>query len=196
MTTDIQYETPTWNHIYDMLLNQAQKIRKKGYNFDFAIGIARGGLISTRILCDLLEIPEFTIIQIEYYIGIAETKIQPIIKQGLSIPIRDKKILLIDDISDSGKSLTVALNHLKTHNPKEIKTATLYFKPGTLMVPDFFENQTNSWVVFPWEIKETLDKIIHEKQGKRTQKQEIGQLVKAGLPRQLVDKLLSDTQME
>jgi hypothetical protein len=48
--------------------------------------------------------------------------------------------------------------------------------------------------VFPWEIKETLRKITQKFEGKRAAKKEIAKLVKAGLPKHLVEELLKNIQ--
>ncbi|NLB77106.1 MAG: hypothetical protein GX799_11705, partial [Crenarchaeota archaeon] len=58
MASTIQYEIPTWNQIYDMLLSQAKKIQKTDYTPDIIVAIIRGGLIPARILTDLLEVPQ------------------------------------------------------------------------------------------------------------------------------------------
>ena len=194
MSANTQYEVPTWNQIYDMLLDQAQKIQGDGYKPDVIIGIARGGLVTARILSDLLETPELAIIQIEYYVSIAQPRQEPILKQGLSTPLTGKKTLLVDDISDTGKSLQLAKNHLQQQGAKEIKTATLYAKPQTITKPDYYEKQTSHWIVFPWDAKETVRKIIQKHEGKRATSKEIAKLVRAGLPKQLAEKFLKDMQ--
>lgn len=194
MSAIIQYEVPTWNQIYDMLLDQAQKIQGDGYKPDIIIGIARGGLVPARILSDLLETPELSIIQIEYYLSIAKPRQEPILKQGLSTPLTGKKTLLVDDVSDTGKSLQLAKNHLQQQGAKEIKTATLYAKPQTITKPDYCEKQTSRWIVFPWDTKETVRKIIQKQEGKRAASKETTKLVKAGLPKQLAEKYLKDMQ--
>ena len=194
MSANTQYEVPTWNQIYDMLLDQAQKIQGDGYKPDIIIGIARGGLVPARILSDLLETPELAIIQIEYYVNIAQPRQEPILKQGISTPLTGKKTLLVDDISDTGKSLQLAKNHLQQQGAKEIKTATLYAKPQTITKPDYYEKQTSHWIVFPWDAKETVRKIIQKHEGKRATSKEIAKLVRAGLPKQLAEKFLKDMQ--
>lgn len=194
MAANTQYEVPTWNQIYDMLLDQAQKIQREDYKLDIIIAIARGGLVPARILSDLLGIPEIAIIQIEYYVSIAQPRQEPILKQGLSTSLTGKKTLLVDDISDSGKSLQLAKNHLQQQGAKEIKTATLYAKPQTITKPDYYEKQTSYWIVFPWDAKETVRKISQKQEGKRATSKEIAKLVRAGLPKQLAEKFLNDMQ--
>jgi Predicted phosphoribosyltransferases len=189
---NVDYEVPTWNQIYEMLFCQAQKIKTQNYRPELIVAIARGGLVPARILSDLLENPNLNFIQIEFYTNINLTLQQPILKQTFTTKVAGKKMLLIDDISDSGKSLRFAKNHLQQQGAIEIKTATLYQKKQSISTPDFYEEQTTNWVVFPWDTIETLRKIIQRPLGKRSLNQEVAKLVKAGLPKQLSEKLLKD----
>ena len=52
-----EFEVPTWNQIYEMLLSQAEKIRKSGFKPNITIAISRGGWLPARVLSDLLENP-------------------------------------------------------------------------------------------------------------------------------------------
>jgi len=189
-----KYEIPTWNQIYDMLLHQAQKIQADGYKPDIIIGIARGGIVPSRTLSDLLETRELATFQIEYYDDINQTKKEPILKQCLNMQLTDKKTLLVDDISDSGSSLQLAKKHLQRQGAKENKIATLYTKPETTTKPDYYEKLTSEWVIFPWDAKETVRKIIEKQAGKSVTGKEIAKLVKAGMPKQLVEKFLLDME--
>jgi hypothetical protein len=190
MATNIEYEVPTWNQIYDMLLSQTQKIQSQNYKPDIIIAIAKGGLIPARTLTDLLETQELGYIHIEFYKEINRTRQEPTLKQNLTIQVLGKKTLLVDDIADTGRSLNLAKTYLQQQGACQIKTATLYKKPQSSTTPDFYEKQTASWVVFPWDTKETLRKIIQRQHGKRRLNHEVAKLVKAGLPKQLAEKLL------
>ncbi len=192
MESNIEYEVPTWNQIYEMLLSQTQKILSQKYSPDIVVAVTRGGLIPARILADLLETRELTTIQIEFYLDINQTNTKPTLKQPLTVNVAGKKILVVDDIADSGESLKLAKTHIQVKAAKEIKTATLYQKPQSIITPDFYERQTTNWVVFPWETKETLRKIIQKQLSKRAFNQEISKLVKAGLSKQLAEKLLKE----
>ncbi len=186
------YEVPSWNQIYKMILSQAQKIRADGYRPDIIVGIARGGLVPSRILADLLETRDFAIITIEYYVGINKTKQEPVLKQCLHTQLSGKKVLLVDDVSDGGRSLQVAKKHLEEQAAKEIRIATVYCKPGTITLPDYFEKETSRWIIFPWEARETLSKIILKMNGKSRVDKEVNNLIEAGLPKQLAYRFLKD----
>jgi hypoxanthine phosphoribosyltransferase len=73
-----------------------------------------------------------------------------------------------------------------------VRIATLYYKPLSVTKPDFYEKETRRWVVFPWETKETIRKIVEKYRDKSAVSLEVAKLVKAGLPKQLVAKLLKE----
>lgn len=71
----------------------------------------------------------------------------------------EDRLLVIDDVFDSGRSIRAFLDELKQrcrHNmPREIRIATVYYKPSrnrTDLMPDFHVHQTEEWLVFPHEI--------------------------------------------
>lgn len=189
-----KYEVPTWNKIYDSLLNQSQKIQKQTEKIDLILGISKGGLIPARILADFLQVSEIITIQVKFYIGIAQTHDEPIIIQPLTVNLSGKKILVVDDIADTGKSLKIVIEHLESLGITEIKTATLYLNNRSVIKPDFYEEITDKWVVFPWEIKETVQKIVKEHKSKRESKREIKLLIESGLPEQTAEKVMKIVQ--
>jgi hypoxanthine phosphoribosyltransferase len=175
-----------------MLLSQSEKICQTPYKPDIIVAIAQGGTIPMRILTDILNPPQTTTIQIELYTSIAHPNTQPTLKQPLTVPVNDKKILLVDDISDSGQTLNLAKQHLTEKGATEIKTATLYAKPTTQTPPNYAEKTTTNWVVFPWEIKETLQNILkkHKKDDIPAINNEFTKLIKAGMPNHLLKHVL------
>lgn len=193
---DIEFDVPTWSQVYEMLMDMAKMIRVENFHPDVVVGVVRGGLIPACILADLLETPQLVILQIEHYKGIAVARDMPTLKQPLSSSVMNKKVLVVDDIADTGKSLRLAISHIEQQGAKQTKTATLYYKPCSELVPDFYERQTHNWVVFPWETKETLRKLREQNLGKRLLGREIAKLVKAGLPKQLAEKILADIEKE
>ena len=179
--------------IYDMLLSQAEKISKSCFKPDIIIGIARGGWLPARVLTDLLEIPNLANVSAEYYVGVAETKNEPVLTQGISAVVTDKKVLIADDVADSGRSLKLVKEHVLQQGAKEVKTATLYYKPWSMVKPDYYERETKLWIVFPWEMKETIRKIVEKRKEKSASvEEETAKLVKAGLPKRLTERFLKE----
>ncbi len=196
MGTEVEFEVPTWNKIYAMLLSQAEKIRKSGFKPNIIVGITRGGWIPARILSDLLEIPDLATVRVEFYLGVAETLNEPALTQGVSAGVSGKKALVVDDVADTGKSLQLAKEHLLRQGAAEVRIATLYYKPFSVIKPDYYEMETRRWVVFPWDMKETARKIVEKHQDKSAINLETAKLVKAGLPKQLVETFLKEVLEE
>jgi hypoxanthine phosphoribosyltransferase len=193
METEEEFEAPTWNQIYELLLSQVGKIRKSGFKPDVIVAILRGGWLPARVLSDLLEIPPLANVRVEYYVGIAETKNEPILAQGVSEVVSGKKVLVVDDVADTGRSLKLVKEHVLRQGAKESRLATLYHKPWSMAKPDYYEKKTELWVVFPWEIKETVRKIFEKRREKHASiEEETAKLVKAGLPKQLTERLLKE----
>jgi len=71
----------------------------------------------------------------------------------------DHRLLVIDDVFDSGRSIEAFLQELAArcrHNmPQVVRIATAYYKPSrnqTALKPDYFVHQTEEWLVFPHEL--------------------------------------------
>ncbi len=156
------FDIPTWEQIYAMLLDMARKIQNDKFSPDIIVGVSRGGWIPARVLSDLLENPEIANVKAEFYLGVAETKKEPVITQPVSVNVKNMKVLVVDDVSDTGKSLRLVKTHLLEQGVKILKIATLYYKPWSVTIPDYCEKSTHDWIIFPWERKEALRKVIEK----------------------------------
>lgn len=192
METDAEFEVSTWNQIYAVLLSQAEKIRRSGFKPHVIVGVTRGGWIPARVLSDLLGIPDLASVGVEFYLGVAETRNKPVLTQRVSVDVEGKKALLVDDVADTGKSLQLAREHILQQGATEVRVATIYRKPLSAIAPDYYEKETRRWVVFPWETKETVRKIVEKHRSKSAVNAEAAKLVKAGLPKQLVEEFLKE----
>ena len=193
MVESLEFEIPTWDKIYEFLLSLAEKIRGDKFKPDVIVGVSRGGWPPARVMSDLLENPEIANVKAEFYLGVAETKGEPLITQPVSVSVRDKEVLLMDDVADTGKSLRLVRVHLKEKGATEVKIATIYYKPWSVVIPDYYEKETRSWIIFPWERKETLRNIIkrYKKEGKSVEEAE-DKLVSSGLDSKLVERFIRE----
>jgi hypoxanthine phosphoribosyltransferase len=193
----LKFEAPSWNRIYEMLLDLAGRIRKDGFKPDIIVGISRGGWPPARVLSDLLSNPNVANVRAEFYLGIAETSSEPTLTQPVSVKTRGKKILIVDEVADTGKSLKMVRKHIVQEGAKEVRTVTVYYKPWSIVRPDYFAKETSDWIVFPWEIKETLRKVIAkcEELGSPVE-EETAKLVKAGIRSRLIKRFLKEISEE
>lgn len=123
----------------------------RDYKPDVIIGIARGGLIPAVRLSHILGEVELKVIDVKFYKGIDERAERPTITIPIHGDIEGKKVIIVDDVSDTGKTLQVVIEEVKKRGAKDIKVACLAMKPWTSVVPDFYVFRTDKWIVFPWE---------------------------------------------
>lgn len=188
----LKIEVVNWKLIYSLLIKIAKRIKKSKFKPELIMGISRGGWIPARILSDLLDNPNLANIKIKYYIGIYKTLKEPVLTQNVSVSVNNKKILVVDDITDSGKSISIVYKELMK-KAKEVKTVTLYYKPWSCIEPDYYAKKTDAWIVFPWEYYETL-KIWGKKlldKGKTFSEME-EELIKIGLEATFVKKFAKE----
>ncbi len=162
MSDSRKYVAPRWDKIYEMLIDLALRIRESGFKADLIVGVSRGGWAPGRVLSDLLENPHTVNIKIEFYTGIGKTARTPIITQPISEEISGKKVLVVDDVADTGESLRVALDHVLSKGAESVRTVTIYYKPHSTFKPDFFADSTSDWIIFPWERLEATKLLIEE----------------------------------
>ncbi len=193
MTVKLEFEVPSWEEIYGMLLKLADRIRDSRFRPEIIVGVSRGGWPPARVLSDLLDIASLANVKTEFYLGVAETGGKPALTQPVSMDVSDRRVLIVDEISDTGRSLKLVRGHIVEEGASEVRIATLYHKPFSIVVPDYYERTTRKWVVFPWEIRETIGKIVKRcvKEGWSIE-EETGKLVKAGLPKTLIKEFLED----
>ena len=152
----MRFERPSWSDIERMCEQLARKIKKSGFEPDLIVGIARGGWVPARILSDIFNNKNIASIGVVFYKGVGATAEKPKLTHGLPVKVNGKKILLVDDVSDTGESLIFAKKTIK--GAKEVKVATLHMKPWSKFKPDFYVKTTNAWLIYPWEKRETLRK--------------------------------------
>ena len=147
----------SWDEAYRLGKIVARKIKESGYEPDLVIGVARGGLVPARIVCDVLLKKDLTCVKVEHW-GIASTLGNAKIKYPLSVDVTGKKILVVDDVADTGDTYAVLVESLKEKNPLEIKTAVLQYKTSSTFVPDYWGEMQEDWkwIIYPWGLYEDL----------------------------------------
>jgi hypoxanthine phosphoribosyltransferase len=193
--TQTRFEAPTWSEVYTMLLSQAKEIHQTHFKPDVILAVSRGGWIPARIHSDLMENSNLATVRTECYVGINEVKPTPTLTQQLSERIDGKGVLIVDDIADTGRSLKLVKEHVIQKGATEVRVATLFCKPWSTLKPDYWERETEFWVAFPWDLKETVRKTF-EKRRALSVSQLSEQLVNAGLPKGLVGGFLGEIAEE
>lgn len=101
-------------------------------------------MIPARLLATYLDVKKMYCLTVEKQGN--ERKVTSEITKNLE----DKKILLVEDMLETGKSLIVAKNTLKSKGAI-VKTACLYTMPISEIEPDYYLRTVNNVELFPWE---------------------------------------------
>jgi uncharacterized protein len=172
---EISFLPISWDQYHALVLKLSAAILSSKTNFDEIVAISRGGLTLGHLFSDFLRIPIYTL-AIQSYTDIkAQGEIH--ITGKLQTTITNKSILLVDDISDSGITLKRATNYLNELHPQKITTATLFTKPKTTFIPDYYAKTTDKWVIFPCEVTETILSVTNMKKKEKNSKADIQQFL-------------------
>lgn len=162
----IDYLPVSWDQYHSYARQLAVQILTDKVAIDEVVAISRGGLTLGHLLTDLLHVPISTF-TIQSYTDI-QTQGEVKITKPLTTPIHDKHVLLVDDVSDSGKTIERAIQYLKTQQPKYVTTLTMFHKPHSVYKPDYFAQTSSAWILFPYEPTEMVASIMKrmQKEGK------------------------------
>jgi len=117
--------------------------------FDAIVAIARGGLTPAHFIATKLDIREVYTINALSYDGQNQGALTI---SNIPNTLHAKKILLVDDISDSGNTFIATVDALREQNSGiVIKTFALFYKPTSSFKPDYYMQETTEWIEFFWE---------------------------------------------
>lgn len=129
----------------------AQTIWDDGFRPDAIVAIARGGLTLAGALGYALDVKMLGSLNVEFYTGVEERLDEPVLLPPTldRAALEGRRVLLVDDVSDSGRTLALVLQLLRAGGG-EVRTVCLYSKPGTVQQPDYVWRTTDRWIMFPW----------------------------------------------
>lgn len=181
-----KFEVLTWNQTYNALLSLANKIEKSEFAPDVIVGVSSGGLIPARVLFDLLNVPVLACADVD----LDKRKGQARLTKPVSVAVSDRKLLVVDEVADTGNSLKSVKAYLTKEGAREVKTAAIYTKRWNVFEPDYFERRTSRQIVFPWEIKKTVESIVTQPEPKK--RKELNDLEDAGVSARLTRRFLDE----
>lgn len=123
-------------------------------DYDVLLAITRGGMVPAGILAYHLNLRNILVAAVQFYSGMARHAQQPIFLQFPADPfLSGKRILIVDDIWDSGKTIMAVKERVLAAGGTPI-TAVLHYKPDASLIedrPDYYVETTSAWIVYPWE---------------------------------------------
>ena len=167
MDSSIKCYSLSWGAANSLARALAYKVIESGYEPDIILGIARGGLVPARMVCDLLLRNDLVSITTQHW-GIATNLGKARIKFSLpqEADISGKRVLVVDDVADTGDSISITIDYLKKRNPLEIRSAVFHYKTCSSLIPDYYGEKLEewNWIIYPWAFYEDLagfvDKLL------------------------------------
>lgn len=159
---NINYLTPSWADMNQLAFKIAKQAIAQNSQFDRIITLAKGGWPLTRSLVDFLDVKEVASIGVKFYAGINKRLSKPQIYQDIPVNIAGEKVLLFDDVADTGESLKFVQSYLLKKGVAAVQTAALFYKPHSVLKPDFYGAETSAWIIFPYDLVDSI-KILGKK---------------------------------
>jgi hypoxanthine phosphoribosyltransferase len=152
----------SWEEYDRAIVKLAQTVHESGWKFDQVLCLARGGLRPGDIFSRIFDVP-LAILSTSSYREDSGT-VQGALDIGKYITMNrgtlGGKVLLIDDLVDSGVTLEKVQLHLREHFPSvtEVRSAVIWCKACSSVRPDFYVDYlpTNPWIHQPFEEYDSL----------------------------------------
>ena len=158
MERNLPCEIIGWNEIDALVSRLAQQMHAAGFQPDLIVAIARGGFVPARLLADHLDVFDMDSMKIEHYRGVRKGP-DARLRYPLAAEVTGRRILVVDDVSDSGETFELALAHIREKGtPSELRTAAMHHKETSSYRPDFHAGRLESWrwLIYPWAVTEDL----------------------------------------
>jgi len=122
----------------------------RDYAPDTIVALARGGMIGAQLLGYGLDVRRIGLLRVASYDDDRQREAVSIEGDAGAEAVR--RILIVDDIVDSGKTLQSVKAYLHVRYPEaEIRCAAPWYKKTACELPDFFCREATEWIEFFWD---------------------------------------------
>lgn len=161
MSQAIRVQAVSWSQVDRLVRGVAAAIRASGFQPDLVVAIARGGFVPARLLCDWLGVMELSSFRIEHYRG-QQAGGSARVRQPLAVDVGGRRVLVVDDLSDTGETFEAAVRHLAERGAADVRTAALHHKAQSRFEPDYYARCVRKWrwMSYPWARLEDVGALI------------------------------------
>ena len=138
---------------YELFVKDTQVLVDKCRDFEpeILLAVARGGLTLSHLMAQAMDMRNLYTLNSIHYEG--ELKLDTFNIFNIPDVSHAKKVLIVDDIVDSGETMREILKVLSEKFPNvEFKLATLFYKKTAVLRPNYSVREANEWIDFFWEI--------------------------------------------
>lgn len=150
-------ERLSWEEFGEVSRELARAILRDGFEPEVVVAIARGGLLPAGAIAYALGAKNCGALNVEFYTGVGTVLDAPeVLPPALDIAyLNGRRVLLVDDVADSGRTLALAVELLRNRGA-DVRSVTVYTKPGSVATPDYSWRETGLWIDFPWSWQGTV----------------------------------------
>ena len=164
MVAKVPVKLVSWDEIVEWSRGLAGIIEKSGWKPDLIVAVSRGGFVPARLLCDFLDVTNLLAIQSQHWVEAAKAAEKAILRYPYEINAEDMRVMIVDDIVDTGDTLELARDFVKrSWKPREVRTATLQWISSVAKIrPDYYYIEVKEWTWFqyPWTRLEDTSQFI------------------------------------
>ena len=147
-------EIPAYRYKWSAFERDVKKLCKRidFSNYDILCGIAVGGLpLLTKLVNKTKK--SYIIVMCRSYEDRVQKDLFIHLNFSPSLTLSGKRILAVDDVADSGKTLKGVTKELMDRGAASVETLTLFYKLQSVIVPEWYvhEVENHQWINFPWE---------------------------------------------
>jgi hypoxanthine phosphoribosyltransferase len=196
MTEKTRCEYITWSRFYALSRKLVRRVHASGYRPDIIVAIGRGGYMPARIVSDFMHIMNLTSFKIEHYAGTQKKK-RAVVRYPLGQGVTGSRVLLVDDVCDTGDTFAVAAKHLENIGPAEVRTAVMHYKKTSAFVPDYCACRMVKWrwIIYPWAAAEDISEFIRQMRPRPETAGKIREILARDhgvmIPRQVLEDILA-----
>jgi len=182
------YLSLSWAEVEKYTSDLSEQIHST-YKLDTLLVVMKGGAVVGVLVADRLNISRIYTVSLRSYEKVGLRGGVEVYQKPPKECIEDKRVLIVDDIVDSGQSLTTVIQLTREYGAKDVRSATLLIKESAECIPDYYSHKVRGWVFYPWEVREACEEIY----AKTSSVERAKKILTAGLgfPQREVERILA-----
>ena len=150
----------TWADVDGWADRLEELVRAAGAPPETIVGLTRRGWVPARLLADRLGVHRVVSLRAQHWGVTATPSGAAVLSEGLSGSVASQRVLVVDDITDTGDSLRLAVDHVRAAGPSSVESAAFLHIGHATFTPTYYAEEIPRdawvWVVFPWNYWEDL----------------------------------------